>query len=215
LGLLAKLFQAIDARDYIDMVIPRAGRGGVIKGDAMQELVRILTHDKTFEQTKIPFSCTAVDAETGELIIFHKEKKLHECVRASMSIPGLFMPVRIDGRLCVDGGVLERVPCIPLRESGADVVIGVDVGYRGELRRLERLTARGLLDNVVDIMQWQLTKLRIEAADVMIVPNVREIMKGFSTGNTMEGIEEGRRAAEAAMPEILALLKERDIPLRS
>lgn len=205
LEMLARFIGAINSREYLDMVVPRAGRGGVIKGEKMEAFIRLFTHDKTFEQTRIPFCCTAVDVETGELITFQKEKKLHACVRASMSIPGVFMPVRIDGRLCVDGGVLERVPSNSLREAGMDVIIGVDVGYRGEPQRMEHVTVRQVLDNTLDIMGWQVAKMRQDHVDIMLTPGVRGLMKGFSTQNAADCIQEGRRAAEEAMPAILEL----------
>lgn len=214
LDMLARYFCSVNARDLIDVTVPRTGKGGVIKGELMEEMIRLFTHDKSFEETKIPFLCIAVDAETGETIVFQSGKKLHECVRASMAIPGVFTPVRIDGRLCVDGGVLERVPCAPLREAGADVVIGVDVGYRGEVRRLDRLKVRGVLDNVIDIMQWEITKLRLESADITIVPRPYGMVKTFSTGNAMKCILEGKRAAEDALPAIFKILEEKNIPLR-
>ncbi len=215
LSLLGRYFEAINSRDFMDMTVPRNGKGGVVKGNRMQEMVRIFTHDKTFLETRIPFICMAVDVETGDLIAFQNtDKKLHECVRASMSIPGIFTPVRMDGRLLVDGGVLERVPCIPLREAGADVVIGVDVGYRGGVKRIETPTARALADRSLDIMMWHITRIRQEAADVMLCPHVLDLMKWFSNKNTREGIEEGRRVAEEAMPRIFELLEQNEIPLK-
>lgn len=215
LSLLGRYFEAINSRDFMDMTMPRNGKGGLVKGNRMQEMVRIFTHDKTFLETRIPFICMAVDVETGELLAFQNtDKKLHECVRASMAIPGIFTPVRMDGRLLVDGGLLERVPCIPLREAGADVVIGVDVGYRGEIRRIETPTARALADRSLDIMMWHITRIRQDAADIMLCPQVLDLMKWFSNKNTREGIEEGRRVAEEAMPRILELLERNEIPLR-
>jgi len=212
LNLLGKFFSSVNSRGYLDMALPRTG-GGLVKGERMQELVRLFTHDKTFEQTLIPFICMAVDVETGELITFSKEKKLHECVRASMSIPGVFVPIRIDGRLCVDGGVLERVPCIQLREAGADVVIGVDVGYRGEHRPINQPTMRNIIDNTLEIMRWEIARLRLEQADIMLCPRTFSFMHGFSTENTVECIAEGRRAALEAMPTIKALLATKGIEL--
>ena len=199
----------------MDMTVPRNGKGGLIKGNRMQEMIRIFTHDKTFLETRIPFICMAVDVEAGELIAYQNtDKKLHECVRASMAIPGIFTPVRMDGRLLVDGGLLERVPCIPLREAGADVVIGVDVGYRGEVQRIETPTVRALFDRSLDIMMWRITQARQEAADIMLCPQVLDLLKWFSNKNTREGIEEGRRVAEEAMPRILELIKQNEIPLK-
>ena len=215
LSLLGKYFEAINSRDFMDMTVPRNGKGGVVKGNRMQEMVRIFTHDKTFLETRIPFICMAVDVETGELIAFQNtDKKLHECVRASMAIPGIFMPVRLDGRLLVDGGVLERVPCIPLREAGADVVIGVDVGYRGEVQRIEVPTARALFDRSREIMMWHITRARQECADIVLCRKVLDFMKGFSNKHAQEGIVEGRRVAEEALPRILEILERNEIPLR-
>ena len=215
LSLLGKYFEAINSRDFMDMTVPRNGKGGLVKGNRMQEMVRIFTHDKTFQETRIPFICMAVDVETGELIAYQNtEKKLHDCVRASMAIPGLFTPVRLDGRLLVDGGVLERVPCLPLKEAGADVVIGVDVGYRGEVQRIEVPTARALFDRSREIMMWYITRTRQECADLVLCPKVLDIMKGFSNKNTQEGIAEGRRVAEEALPRIFEILEKNEIPLK-
>ncbi len=214
LCMLGKFISSVNSREYLDMALPRSG-GGLVKGERMQELVRLFTHNKTFEETVIPFLCIAVDVETGELVTFSREKKLHECVRASMSIPGVFVPVRIDGKLCVDGGVLERVPCIPLREAGADVVIGVDVGYRGEIRPINQPTMRNIIDNTLEIMRWEIARLRLQEADIMLCPRTFGFMHGFSTENTVECIAEGRRAALEAMPKIKALLEKEGIkPVR-
>jgi len=215
LSMLGKYFESISSRSYMDMTIPRSGKGGLVKGDRMEELVRVFTHDKTFKETRIPFICMAVDIETGELIAFQDtDKKLHECVRASMSIPGVFMPVRMDGRLLVDGGLLERVPCIPLREAGADVVIGVDVGYRGEVRRVENPTLHTMYERTLDVVMWYITRARQEEADIVLCPRVLGLMKGFSTRHTQECIAEGRRVAEEAMPRILEILEKNEIPLK-
>lgn len=201
LNMLGKFFSVIEGRDMLDVTLPRAGKGGLFKGERMQELIRVLTHSKTFEQADIPFYCVAVDLETGELVTF-REGMLHEAVRASMSIPGVFMPVRVGGKLYVDGGLLERVPSTPLREAGADVIIGVDVGYRGELAQIERPTTRSIVDRTMDIAMWEIARLRQDHVDVMITPQVRELMKGFSTAHTEECIAEGRRAAEEMLPRI-------------
>lgn len=214
LRMLTRFISALSTKHFMDVTVPRAGRGGIIKGEAMNEIIRIFTHNKTFEETQIPFVCVAVDAETGEAVYYWEGKKLHECVRASMAMPGLFMPAHIDGRILIDGGVIERVPCIPLKEAGMEVVIGVDVGYRGEPQLMERVTVRSLADRAIDIMQWEITRLRLKEADIMLVPQVRELVKGFSTENADDIVEEGRRVAEESLPHILELLEKKNIPLR-
>lgn len=206
LTMLGKYLSAISGRDMLDMALPRSNRGGLFKGERMEEFIRVFTHDKSFHETNIPFLCMAVDIESGELITF-REGKLHECVRASMGIPGVFLPVRVQGRLCVDGAVLERVPCAVLREEGMDMIIGVDVGYRGGYTQMERPSMRMVAEKTLDIMMWEITRLRQNVVDVMITPQVREMMKGFSTQNTEDCIAEGRRAAEEALPKILEIIQ--------
>ncbi len=212
LDLLGKYFTNLNSRSFFDMTVPRAGKGGLLKGERMEEMVRVLTHNKSIGETNIPFFCVAVDVERGERVVF-QEGPLYKCVRASLSIPGVFMPVRVQGRLCVDGGVLERVPCVPLREAGADVIIGVDVGFNGEQVSMESPTMRSVANRVLDIMQWEMARLRNDTADIMLYPKVRGVAKGLSTVNTQGCIEEGRRATKEALPNILAMLKEKGIPL--
>jgi NTE family protein len=123
-----KVITSISLYGYLDLNLPLSA--GLMKGEKLEELVRIFTHNKTFAETKTPFCCVAVmrkRRETG----CAGEGPLHDSIRASMSIPAIFEPVRLNGRTYIDGGVLERVPCKALRDRGMDVVIGVDVGITG------------------------------------------------------------------------------------
>ena len=83
------------------------------------------------EQTNIPYACVAVDLGGACLKTFTDSYYLHDAIRASISIPGAFAPYEIDGRYYIDGGVLERLPIDAARKLGADIVIAVDVNYRG------------------------------------------------------------------------------------
>ena len=69
-------------------------------GHRLQELVRVFTHDKTFAETKTQFCCVAVDAETAKLDVL-EEGPLHESIRASMSMPAFFEPVKLNGKTFV------------------------------------------------------------------------------------------------------------------
>ncbi|MFW5852420.1 MAG: patatin-like phospholipase family protein, partial [Nanoarchaeota archaeon] len=82
---------------------------GIIKGRAIEDLLKDLYGNSTFEDTKIPLVINAVDIETGKEVIFRKGKII-DAVRASMSIPIVFEPKRIKGRMYVDGGVVNNVP---------------------------------------------------------------------------------------------------------
>lgn len=102
-------------------------RGGLIKGD------KIIAHferefvDMDFADTRLPFGCVATELQTGREIWF-REGSVAKAVRASIALPGLFAPVVREGRILVDGGLVNPVPVSLCRAMGADVVLSVDLG---------------------------------------------------------------------------------------
>ena len=204
LDLLEKFIKSIKLYEYLDVKMPLTG--GLLKGERLEELIRVFTHDKTFAETKIPFCCVVVDAEAGKLDVL-EEGPLHESIRASMSMPGFFEPAQLDGKTYIDGGVLERVPCKTLRDHGMDVVIGVDVGYHGDRKDVSDFGAYSMLNHTISLMQWELTKYRREEADIMLVPEVLFVNGRFQTDQAGATIEEGRRALKEALPAIRKLIE--------
>lgn len=81
--------------------------------------------DWKFENLKIRFACTAVNIENGELKIFFDEGYILPALKASMAIPGVFKPVKINGKKYMDGGTLENLPILPAKKLGADKIIGL------------------------------------------------------------------------------------------
>ena len=205
LDMLQRFITSIKLYDYLDVKLPLTG--GLLKGERLQELVRGFTHNKTFAEAKIPFCCVVVDAAAGKLDVL-EEGPLHESIRASMSMPGFFEPVQLNGKTYIDGGVLERVPCKTLRDHGMDVVIGVDVGYHGDTKDVSDYGAYSMLNHTISLMQWELTKYRREEADIMLVPEVLFVNGRFQTDQAGATIEEGRRSVLEALPAIRKLLEE-------
>ena len=112
--------------------IPAALSGGQ---NIYNELVQALYHVKDisdFNDLPIPFFCIATDVETGEEILLNKGY-LPGAIMASGTFPSLFMPAEVDGRILIDGGVLNNYPIDRVRALGADLIIGIDVqhGLRG------------------------------------------------------------------------------------
>ncbi|EYE89295.1 hypothetical protein Q428_03195 [Fervidicella metallireducens AeB] len=118
------LFKNLQQKDYIDITVPRKG---LIKGDRIQEIIKLITQNRNFEDLNIPLIVTATDLKNKKLVEIERGK-LHEAVRASISIPGIFVPVEKVDMVLVDGAVIERVPANTLKSRGMDLVIGVDVG---------------------------------------------------------------------------------------
>ena len=203
--LLQRYLNTMNVRNYLDMHSPL--KAGLIKGDRLQEVLKVLTHNKTFAQTKTPFCCVAVDAEHARLDVL-ETGLLHQAVRASMSIPAVFEPVHLNGKTYIDGGVIERVPIKALRDRGMDVVIAVDVGYHGGETDVSGMNAYQLMNYTINIMQWRMNTLRQENADVLLVPEVLYVKGHFQMDHLEDCVLEGRRVTEEALPRIRALTED-------
>jgi len=106
-----------------DLTLPLSG---LFQGKRVVALLKSILRDKTFSQLKIPFACVATDLITGEQIVL-QDGSLLDAIRASISIPTVFTPVKVKGRYLVDGGLVNVVPVSVCRDMGADFVIGVNV----------------------------------------------------------------------------------------
>lgn len=99
--------------------------GAIFKNTrALRVLTKFLA-DKTFDRLPVKFGCATLDLNTGKTFCL-TEGQLAPAVMASSSIPGIFPPMKMGDMLCVDGGVVNKVPVDMCRQMGADVVLGVD-----------------------------------------------------------------------------------------
>lgn len=186
---------------YFDLAMPRQG---LIAGNRVKKLCGQFVYGKTFEEARMPCAIVACDLATGEEVVFSKGS-MEDAIRASVSIPGVFVPMEIDGRQYVDGGLVNRVPVSVARSLGADVVIGVDVGYRGEEVHVKKSLANVML-RAFDIMEWQIAKLRTSDCDIMLRPDVRE-MQTFQMTQAAQCIAKGREVARANIAKIRELVE--------
>jgi NTE family protein len=109
---------------YFDVVFPRSG---ILNGTKrLKELFSFHTDAEDFSELKIPVMMVATDLATGKKVVL-KSGNILNALRATMSIPGLFAPVRVKGRWLVDGGLVDPVPVGAARALEADVVIAVDL----------------------------------------------------------------------------------------
>lgn len=105
--------------------LPTFPRAGLSSGAGLRRYLREILGDVRIEELSIPFAAVATDLDTGEPVVL-RQGSLVEAIRASTAIPGIFQPVRWEGRLLVDGGLVEPLPIRVCRELGADIVIAVD-----------------------------------------------------------------------------------------
>src|SRR5690554_1516099 len=103
-------------------------RGGLFSTNAIRDMIHRDLGDVRIEDANIPLAICATDIETGEQLIF-REGNLADVVCASMAVPGLFVPVEINGRTLVDGGLVENVPISPLAKMGAGITVAIDLSH--------------------------------------------------------------------------------------
>lgn len=185
--------------------------GGILKGRNIGRLFSDLTaglHDSIdFRNLPIPFACVAVDLSTGEEVVF-KSGILAECMRASMSIPGVFTPVRKDGMVLVDGGLANNYPADVAREMGADIIIGIDV--TNERERKDKLSGMNeILMRIIDLACENKYEENVNLTDIHIKVNV----KGYSSASFSNAaidtlMQRGETAARNKWDELM-ILKER------
>jgi len=140
-----------------------------------------VAHIHDFSELPIPFKAVAADIETGEAVVLD-HGDLSEAIRASMSIPGVFSPIEIDGRMLVDGGIADNVPVDVVRAMGADVVIAVDVG--GPLLKREQMGSMfAVTSQVLTILTRRNADLQLKDATIVLAPDVsRYGAMAFSEG---------------------------------
>jgi len=106
---------------------PTIPRSGLISGNRVEETLNsIALKDKTFDDLKIPFSAVATDIKTGAKVILNQGSMI-KAVRASVSIPGIFTPVKYQDYYLVDGGVVDPVPADVVQKMGANIIIAVSL----------------------------------------------------------------------------------------
>lgn len=189
--------------------------GGLIKGQNISNLFSELTmgyHDSlNFNKLPIPFACVSENIVKGEEYVFH-DGVLSTAMRASMAIPGVFTPVRLDSMVLVDGGVVNNYPVNVAKQMGADVIIGVDV--QSALRTANELENAGaILGQLIDLMGQDNYLNNLKETDVLIKVNVKGYSAASFTKNAVDSlIHRGLVAAEAQKDALMKLKKEIGLP---
>lgn len=176
---------------------------GVVKGDKLEDFVKKKVKVVNIEQMKIPYAAVATDLNRGTRVILD-HGPVAKAVRASSSIPGVFQPVDYNGRLLVDGGVIENIPISVAKEKGADIIIAVDIS--------ENVT-NFKITNVVDVMIQSVNIMFAENvsskkknADVLITPPVGDVsMLDFTQKKRC--MQAGITATQKMIPAIKAAIE--------
>lgn len=126
LGEFREHLERLGRGDFLRLLDPVVGEGGLMRGDALVEAMREVVGDPRIEDLEIDFTAVAVDLER-QREVWLRSGPLWEALRASFAIPGLFTPALVHGRALVDGGLLAPLPIAATRLSDAHRLIAVDM----------------------------------------------------------------------------------------
>lgn len=212
------------ATDVFRLPYPFRSPLGIMKGNKLERLVNEwVGSTRVFSQMQKNLAITAVDINTGTMVVFMAdgfrtrtvippedtvfmdEVCVARAVRASCSVPGLFEPVLLDGRLLVDGGIRNNVPADVVRQMGADVVVAVDVGYDGQSCR-NVTSIMEILSQSLDIMGTEGVVHKLEKyADIVIRPIIKNVAP-WDFNQIGYCIRQGQIAGRAAIPNLRSAL---------
>ena len=199
---LNRLALNLDEATIADWGLPFVGRfGGLIKGDALQNMVNREVQNKSIEQMRIPLGIVATDLQSGNGVLF-RSGNTGLAVRASCSVPGVFQPAVISGKEYVDGGLVAPVPANYARQMGATLVIAVNIS--SEPVHQDASGTFGVMQQTIAIMQRSINQYELKTADIVITPLLKQMSSGdFKSRNA------AILAGEVAAQEQMGLIKEK------
>jgi NTE family protein len=179
---------------------------GIVNGQNIENTLNMycapVYGTRNFNEFSIPFTAIATDIETGDEVIF-REGYLPEVMRASMAIPSVFQPVEINNKLLVDGGVVNNFPVKRVKEMGADIIIGVDVGFQ-YYQKDELNTLIKIIEQTVFFYGEELNRVNKSLADYLIIPELKEFnASSFNAVDTI--IARGEQASMKILPQLVRL----------
>tara|TARA_B100000674_G_scaffold262971_1_gene217160 strand:- start:1149 stop:3284 length:2136 start_codon:yes stop_codon:yes gene_type:complete len=185
---------------------------GLVKGNTLKKHLRRLCwpirNIKNFNDLEIPFMAISTDILSGRAVQL-TSGELAEAMQASMSLPSVFQPQKVDGKLLMDGMMIRNLPVQDAKETGADVLIAVDVGTK-LYKETELNSMVDIIDQSISFMNVQTSAYQESLADVLIRPRVKDYTTGqFSDFDSL--IKLGETAAREKLPQIKQILASKGI----
>lgn len=195
---LKMLGRMVTELDWNDLTSWTLRPKGLVSPDKIYNMLRLLTRDQHFEQLPIKAAVVATNLLTGEEVVIDSGP-VADGVVASISVPGVFVPVERDGKVLVDGALVNRVPGNVCRRLGADFVIAVDVGWAPLRHRIRHLP--DVIVQTIDILGRRAAAQTKIDCDVLIEPELGNVTL-TQLNRAAEIVEKGRLAALQALPKI-------------
>lgn len=179
---------------------------GLFSGKGVMKNINKFLPDKKIEELKLSFGCVACDLLTEKEVIF-TTGSVRDAVRSTLSIPGFFVPYEIDGKLLVDGGVINNLPDELAVKMGADVIIAVDVLSKCKLKDAPKNAIDSLIASI-NVLTKEVQNYKSIHSDIIIKPDISCLTQmSFGKKNTLKAISLGEEECEKQIKKILQLIK--------
>ncbi|MEB6676426.1 patatin-like phospholipase family protein [Acinetobacter haemolyticus] len=172
---------------------------GFFDGKKVEDYVNEQVQNTPLQRLKIPMYVVATELKEGTKTVFNYGNT-GQAVRASASIPSMFVPIKIGHNEYVDGGLVSPVPVQVARDLGADIVIAVDI--LAQPVHTETTNVWGLFNQNINIMQGRLAEEELKYADIVIQPDLREKVHIFDVKGREITMQAGVDAAQSKLADI-------------
>jgi NTE family protein len=192
------IIDTIKDLDWLDISELSLSRLGLLSNKKLGKKMDEVLGEVNFSDASIPLAMVATDISSGKKVALNKGD-VAQAVMASTCVPGIFIPAELDGKLLVDGGLVENVPVSVLQDLGAEVIIGVDLNAKRQYQKPDDII--DLLMNSMDIAIDNATRIQTSKADFIIKP----VLSSYSrteTDQIDELIEKGYNAAKDELKKL-------------
>lgn len=196
---MQQIAQQLKESDLRDLTL---NSQGIVLGQKLQDYINRNVANKPIEQFPVRFAAVATRLDNGQKAEFIKGNA-GQAVRASCSIPNVFVPATIGKTKYVDGGLVSPIPVQTARDMGADIVIAVDISARPT--GSQPMNMWGLLDQTINIMGQQSINQELSQANVVIQPKVGHLGT-LDLKSSNQAILEGEKAAQLKITSIQAAI---------
>lgn len=203
-----------DLHSMLSAFMPRLfkfdGAFGMVDDRPMMAALEKIFGDRRLEDASIPLHVVATDLANGQKVVLGKGR-VRDAIRASVAIPYVWKPWKIDGRMLMDGCASDPLPIDVAIREGADVILamGFESPYPSRIRSATRFAfqVNSVYTNNLLRANYAFHNLAHHAEIIPVLPDFGRPIRLFDTGEIPHVIEQGERATEAQLPHILRALE--------
>ena len=191
-------------KKFVDLNNPKKS---LIKGQKVEKYINFMIQNKGFQDLKKNFKIVSTNLANGEEVILDKGD-LTKALLSSISVPGIFPPVKINEKYLVDGGLIDNTPANLIEKMGADLIIAVDLTIKQETVLKDPGTFSVLMQSY-EILRSQKVENNLKNVKkrlIVIMPETRKIADSFKFYNMARFIESGEKATEKVLPQIMKII---------